>query len=264
MIEDILYFYGMMKIQYPVIALLIVHVLSACSHKPQNTADNSIHFTLLSSSQTKITFNNLITENDSVNLVANAYAYMGSGVGIGDFNNDGLPDIFFGASQQSCRLYINKGKFTFEDITQSAGVQTAAWVTGISIVDINNDGFDDIYACVSGSVGAEKRRNLLYINNRDMTFSEQAAAYGLADSSYSTQAVFFDYDKDNDLDMYLLNHLLDHQQSNNIVPVYVSGSAPAGDKLYKNTGLKKALATPILKTYPALPASWKMATGLAW
>jgi hypothetical protein len=221
-------------------AVLLLLVLCSCSKSgAEKNADQAIQFTLLNTSRTGVSFNNAITENDSVNLIANAYAYMGSGVGIGDFNNDGLPDLFFGASQQSSRLYVNKGALRFEDITEKAGVQTAVWVTGISVVDINSDGFDDIYVCVSGNTAARNRKNKLYINNGDLTFSEQAALYGLADTSYSTQAVFFDYDNDGDLDLYLLNHLLNHQQSNNIVARDVSGAAPARDKLYRNNGKKK-------------------------
>ena len=231
----------------PILFLIIIiwYGLCSCSrYKPENTDEQSIHFTPLSADNTKITFNNIITENDSVNLIANAYAYMGSGVGIGDFNNDGMQDVFFGASQQSSRMYISKGNFVFDDITKSAGLLTSAWVTGISVVDINNDAFDDLYLCVSGNSSAEKRKNLLFINNHDLTFSEQAISYGLDDTSYSTQAVFLDYDNDGDLDMYLLNHLLNHQQSNNIVPRNITGTAPAGDKLFRNEGIKKGSNHP--------------------
>jgi len=159
----------------------------------------SKHFTFLTSSQTGVFFNNRITESDSLNLLVNEYTYMGSGVGTGDFNNDGMPDIFFAANQASCKLYINKGNMRFEDVTDKAGLFTASWCTGVSIVDINNDGYDDIYVCVSGNKDAVKRKNFLYINNGDLTFTEQAEDYGLADTSFSTQAVFFDYDRDGDL-----------------------------------------------------------------
>ncbi|MBO9572967.1 MAG: VCBS repeat-containing protein, partial [Chitinophagaceae bacterium] len=125
-------------------------LFSYCSdRKSKNTEESPIKFTSLSPSQTNITFDNKITEDDSVNLIYNAYAYMGSGVGIGDFNNDGLQDVFFGANQESCKLYLNKGNLSFEDITEKAGLNTSSWVTGVSIVDINADGFDDIYLCVS-------------------------------------------------------------------------------------------------------------------
>ncbi len=143
--------------------LLACFILSC--HSENNVQPASIHFTSLPSQQTGVAFNNIIIESDSLNLLMNEYAYMGSGVGIGDFNNDGLPDIFFAASQASCRLYINKGNMQFEDMTEKAGLLTNSWCTGISIVDINNDGYDDIYVCVSGNKNPNKRKNLLYINN---------------------------------------------------------------------------------------------------
>ncbi|MEO6541303.1 MAG: VCBS repeat-containing protein, partial [Ferruginibacter sp.] len=203
-----------------------------------------------------INFNNKITESDSVNVYDNEYMYNGSGVGIGDFNNDGLQDIFFGGSMVSSKLYINKGNFKFEDITEKAGVQTTRWCTGVSIVDINNDGFMDIYICSSHSPDKEKRKNLLFINDgfsssqdgegRDkVTFTEQSAAYGLADTGFSTQAAFFDFDKDGDLDMYLLNHRLYNLNNNNLAPKDTSGESPAEDRLYRNDGIQDGRPNPI-------------------
>ncbi|MEO6330008.1 MAG: VCBS repeat-containing protein, partial [Ginsengibacter sp.] len=215
-----------------------------------------LRFTLVPSGVTNITFNNKITESDSVNVYENEYMYNGSGVGIGDFNNDGLPDIFFGGSMVSSKLYINKGNFKFEDITEKAGVQTAKWCTGISIVDINNDGFMDIYICSSHSSDKQKRKNLLFINNgfspsqdgegrSEVTFTEQSAAYGLADTGFSTQAAFFDFDKDGDLDMYLLSHRLYYNHANELSPIDTSGNSPAQDKLYRNDGTPAGGANPI-------------------
>jgi hypothetical protein len=177
-----------------------------------------------------------VNETDSTHSFINEFGYMGGGVGIGDFNNDGLKDIYFTGNQVSSKLYINKGDNRFEDITAKAGCGTNGWATGVSIVDINNDGYDDIYVCVFGKNLLQRAPNLLYINQHDLTFEESAAAYGLADTSYSTQAVFFDYDKDGDLDMYLTNYLLNSANANTIYPRDQSGRSLANDKLYRNDG----------------------------
>ena len=207
----------------------------------QKQRKSALFFTNLPSSETHITFNNQVTESDSVNFYTNEYMYIGSGVGVGDFNNDGLQDVFFGASQVGCKLYLNKGDFRFEDITDEAGINKTQWVTGVSVIDINQDGWQDIYLCVSHFKDANQRKNLLFVNQggRNPTFKEQASAYGLADTGFSTQAAFLDYDKDGDLDMYLLNHKLFEPQPNRLVPVDSSGNAPAADKLYRNDFPKK-------------------------
>ncbi|MDQ3844139.1 MAG: VCBS repeat-containing protein [Bacteroidota bacterium] len=220
--------------------LLIIH---GCN-KNKPVLDR-FHFTLMKVNETHVDFNNKITESDSVNVFENEYMYNGSGVGIGDFNNDGLPDIFFGGSMVSSKLYLNKGNFTFEDITESAGVQTTKWCTGISVVDINNDGFPDIYICSSHAPDIEKRKNLLFINDGKLHFSEQAAAYGLADTGFSTQAAFFDYDKDGDVDMYLINHRLYYLSANNLQPKDTSGNSPAQDRLYRNDGIPPGQSHPV-------------------
>ena len=151
---------------------------------------------MLPAAATHVDFKNTITENDSVNMFVNEYTYMGGGVGAGDFNNDGLQDIFFAGNQVSSQLYLNKGNMQFENITQKAGLSTSSWCTGVSVIDINNDGWLDIYVCVAGNEPGKPRKNLLFINQHDLSFKEEAEAYGLAANSYSTQAVFFDYDKD--------------------------------------------------------------------
>ncbi|MEP7109505.1 MAG: VCBS repeat-containing protein [Ferruginibacter sp.] len=203
-------------------------------------------FTRLASSQTGIHFSNDIDEKKFSKEALNEFGYMGGGVGIGDFNNDGLKDIFFSGNQVSSRLYINKGDNKFEDITSRAGIETDIWATGVSVADINNDGYDDVYLCTYGK-GLDKRaRNLLFINQHDLTFKEDAAGYGLADSSYSTQAVFFDYDRDGDLDMFLVNYLLNASYSaNNIFPKDLSGRSIANDKLYRNDGNNRGLRHPV-------------------
>jgi enediyne biosynthesis protein E4 len=232
------------------VAAALSTIFLFCSCKEHKISEVSpVHFTELPSAETGITFNNTIVENDSVNLLANEYTYIGSGVGVGDFNNDGLPDVFFASTQSSAKLYLNKGDFKFEDITQKAGVATDYWGTGVSIVDINNDGFDDIYVCATGSRDPQKRRNRLYINNGDLTFSEQAKEYGLADTSFSTQAAFFDYDGDGDLDMYLVNHDMYEQNMNNVVPADSIVHPIAADKLYRNEGVSNG--HPVFKDVSA-------------
>ena len=223
--------------------LLLLAASSCMSPKKKE----GLHFTILPSSTTGIDFTNTIVEDDSLNMFVNEYTYMGGGVGVGDFNHDGLPDIFFAGNQVSSRLYLNKGNCQFEDITQKAGVSTNTWCTGVSVIDINNDGWPDIYVCVSGKVPGIRRKNLLYINQHDCTFKEEAEAYGLADTSYSTQAVFLDYDKDGRLDMYLLNHTLNDNRPNDIRDVRVDSNAIAGDKLFHNEGIPAGMDHPVFK-----------------
>jgi hypothetical protein len=227
---------------------LLPFAISGC----KNTATDKFHFTQMNAGETNIRFNNKITENDSINVFTNEYMYNGSGVGIGDFNNDGLQDVFFCGSMVSSKLYINKGNFKFEDVTDKAGLQTNQWCTGVSVVDINNDGFMDIYCCVSHSNNSAKRKNLLFINDGlsssnagEVHFTEQGEAYGLADTGYATQAAFLDYDKDGDIDMYLLNHRLYSYTANNLQPKDTSGNSPAADKLYRNDGVSSGQLHPV-------------------
>ena len=207
-------------------------ILVGCKEKLQNP-----QFISLSAQETGISFNNTIDETKMPGDALNEFAYMGGGVGVIDVNNDGLKDLFFGGNQVSSKLYLNKGHHQFEDITQSAGLSTTDWITGVSVVDVNADGYDDIYLCTYGKTLGIPSRNLLFINQHNNTFKEEAVEYGLADTGYSTQAVFFDYDKDGDLDMYLSNYMLGASYSANyLLPKNLSGRSPANDKLYRNNG----------------------------
>ena len=170
-------------------------------------------FTMLSTDSTHIHFNNSLTEALNTNVLLYEYFYNGGGVAIGDVNNDGLQDIYFSGNMTDNKLYLNKGHMQFEDITIAAEVagRPGPWKTGVTMADVNGDGKIDIYVCYSGKLPGAKRMNQLFINQGVGTngiphFSEQAEKYGLADTAYSTQAVFFDYDRDGDLDMFLLNH----------------------------------------------------------
>lgn len=184
-----------------IIYLSIIILALSCQSK------EDFLFELKSSSQTNIEFeNNLIFDQD-FNVYTYRNFYNGGGVSIGDINNDGLPDIYFTSNQSKNLLYLNKGDFKFQNITEISGVGgNRAWSTGVTMVDINADGFLDIYVCNSGDVEGDNKQNELFINKGDMTFTEEATKYGLADSGYSTHASFFDYDKDGDLDVYLLNN----------------------------------------------------------
>lgn len=224
--------------------IIIIYSLTAC--KPGNV-NSRLHFTMLTPSETGVDFTNTITEDDSINMFVNEYTYMGGGVGIGDFNNDGLPDIFFAGNQVRSKLYVNKGKMQFDDVTKQAGVTTNVWCTGVSVIDINNDGWQDIYVSVSGKKPGVQRQNLLFINQHNLSFKEQAADYGLADTGYSTQAVFFDYDNDGRLDVYLLNHTLEDYRPNDIRDTTVTINAIAADKLYRNMGVPAGGNHPVFE-----------------
>jgi hypothetical protein len=220
--------------------LVTIVVFASCTHETKEKL-----FTQLSSESSGIHFRNDIHDSDSSYSFINEFGYMGGGVGIGDFNNDGLKDIFFSGNQVSSRLYINKGNNQFEDITGKAGVGTTVWATGVSIVDINNDGYDDIYLCVFGKDLMHRAKNLLFINQHDLSFKEEASVYGIADTGYSTQAAFFDYDRDGDLDMYLTNYLLSDRNANLIFPKDQTGRSAANDRLYRNDGNGAGLGHPV-------------------
>lgn len=226
----------------PVIPLVFLLFLigTGCKNKHRETL-----FTRLDPATSGIQFINEIRDNDSSFSFINEFGYMGGGVGIGDFNNDGQKDIFFTGNQVSSRLYINRGNSQFEDLTEKAGVVTHDWATGVSIADVNADGFDDIYVCVIGKDLTHRSKNLLFINQHDLSFKEQGVEYGLADTGYSSQAAFFDYDKDGDLDMYLVNYLLTDRNTNTIFPRDWTGRSPANDRLYRNDGDSAHLGHPV-------------------
>lgn len=179
---------------------LVVGLLVSCKSKQSDTLFEEV--------QTNIQFTNTLTETDAFNVFKYRNFYNGGGVATGDLNNDGLPEVFLTANQSSNKLYLNKGNFEFEDITENAGiVYNGEWSTGVVFVDINSDGWLDIYVCNAGNMlQKEKRKNKLYINNHNNTFTDKAAEYGLADDGYSTQASFFDYDLDGDLDCFIVNN----------------------------------------------------------
>jgi hypothetical protein len=177
----------------------------SCNNKKSSTKD--ILFQSLSSSQTGIDFVNSVKNTKDFNVFRYRNFYNGGGVAIGDINNDGKPDIFFVSNQNSNKLYLNEGNFKFKDITQTAGVQGIhKWHTGVTMADVNGDGWLDIYLSNSGDVNGDDRSNELYINQKDGTFKEEAHQYGLDDKGLGTQAVFFDYDHDGDLDCFILNN----------------------------------------------------------
>ena len=200
---------------------LVLILLFACESQPtekkkpsvtvsvQPTGETHPKFEKLTSDQTGIYFINEVAEDRFRNILLYQYFYNGGGVAAGDIDNDGKTDLFFTGNTVSNKLYWNQGNFQFEDISIGAGILpsgSASWCTGVTMADVNADGWLDIYVSRSGNLQPENRENLLYINQKNGTFREQAQQYGLNDPSYSIQAAFFDYDRDGDLDMFLVNH----------------------------------------------------------
>ncbi|HVX51922.1 MAG TPA: VCBS repeat-containing protein, partial [Chitinophagaceae bacterium] len=201
-------------------------------------------FKLLSPEQTHIDFNDSLTEGLNTNVLLYEYFYNGGGVAVGDLNNDGLQDIYFSGNMADNKLYLNKGNMQFDNITAQAEVagRPGPWKTGVTMADINGDGRLDIYVCHSGMLRAAKRANELFINIGNDTkgvphFNEEAEQYGLADTGYSTQAYFFDYDRDGDLDMLLLHHNphnLPVQDQAATAQLFNQPNPEIGVRLYKN------------------------------
>jgi len=232
----------MLKAKWLLIATLY---LSACSEQSPKSSESVTGsetplLQLLSPEHTNIQFANMVQEDASQHLLMYEFYYNGAGLSIGDINNDGLPDIYFAGNMKGDKLYLKKGKLRFEDITTSAGLDKKGdWHTGVNMVDINNDGWLDIYVCRAGPVQNEQqRRNLAFINQKDNTFSEQAEALGIDDGRHSVQSSFFDYDLDGDLDMYLLNHPSSDFKVGDFVQHTkdVTSGKIQYDRFYENTG----------------------------
>lgn len=217
--------------------LLLAILLSGCKN------DETL-FTLLDAGKTGVEFNNYIDEDEENNVLRYGYFYNGGGVAAADFNNDGLIDLYFTGNMVANKLYLNRGDMEFEDVSEQSGTGlNEGWKTGVSLVDINDDGWIDIFVSRAGAQDPRLRTKLLYINNGKTadgipTFTEKAAEYGLNDASYTTQAVFFDYDRDGDTDCFLLNHSLQKYAGfSNLLADYRQQRNDAyGNKLLRNDG----------------------------
>ena len=214
--------------------LILIIPLFSCSEKPR--------FELLDSDHTGITFVNRVVETDSLHVMNFEYIYNGGGVGIVDLNNDGRQDIIFMGNQVAPRVYLNEGNFKFSDISSSfEDLDNGQWYSGVTFVDINNDGWNDIYFTCTAYDESIKRKNRFYINqglqdDGQLLFKDMAEDYGVADDSYSVHAAFFDYDSDGDLDLYLLNNFVNDRLSASYRAKINDGSAVSNDDLYRNNG----------------------------
>lgn len=205
------------------------------SCKSKNSS-NQEGFDLIDSKSSGIDFVNLVEDRENFNVLTYRNYYNGGGVAIGDINNDGLDDVYFTSNMGDNKLYLNKGDLKFEDITVKSKTKGKdSWCTGVTMADVNADGFLDIYVCYSGDDKKENKGNELYINNKDNTFTEKAAEYGLADNGLTTHASFFDYDLDGDLDCYVLNNSYkDPERITLSTRTTFDAEALGGDRLYEN------------------------------
>ncbi|PZX50543.1 VCBS repeat-containing protein [Algoriphagus chordae] len=218
-----------------VLLLTIGSLLFLQQNNSLQAQSSSGNFEKISNRKSGITFKNQLKEDEKNNILRYEYFYNGGGVAVGDLDNDGLEDLFFTGNMSSNKVYRNEGNWKFEDKTKSAGVGGKdAWTTGVSMADINGDGFLDIYVCYSGKGKPESRVNELWINQGNFTFKDEAKEYGLADPSNSTQGLFFDFDKDGDLDMYLLNHHIQAINEFEFDEIKKIRNPYAGDKLFRN------------------------------
>ncbi|MCC6288237.1 MAG: VCBS repeat-containing protein [Chitinophagaceae bacterium] len=218
--------------------LVFFLLIAACHNTSPNPANADVPlFQLLSPDKTGIHFINEVEDGDRFNVLTYRNYYNGGGVAIGDINNDSLPDIYFTSNQKKNKLYLNKGNFVFEDITDKAGVGgTMAWSTGVTMADVNNDGLLDIYVCNSGDVEGNNKKNELFINNGNLTFTEKAKQYNLDNDGYSTHAAFFDYDMDGDLDCYILNNSFRSPGRIELYKKMREQPSPGGHRLMRNDG----------------------------
>ncbi|AWG23238.1 hypothetical protein FFWV33_17745 [Flavobacterium faecale] len=216
---------------------IIILIIGSISLWNCSTNEDQKIFKVVEHSDSGIDFSNNLTENDSLNYFTYSYIYMGGGVATGDINNDGLIDVFFTGNQVSNKLYLNKGNLKFEDITEKAGVGgDSRWYTGVTMADVNGDGFLDIYCSVSGKFGP--KNNELYMNNGDGTFTEKAKEYGIDDIGSSVQGTFFDYDRDGDLDLFVANYPSTKFNSMTFVYVQMMNNVKDNESghLYRNDG----------------------------
>lgn len=209
----------------------VLFVTTGCKNDPKEEFLFQTPETALSG----LNFTNTLIETDALNILDYLYFYNGGGVAIGDINNDGLPDIYLTGNQVPNKLYLNKGNMQFEDITESARVAgSSSWNTGVTMADVNGDGFLDIYVCAVVGINGLRGKNELFINNGDNTFTEEAEKYGLNIQNYSSTAAFFDYDNDGDLDMYLLNHAVHTINTYGPADIRNNRTVESGDKLFRN------------------------------
>jgi len=216
------------------IAGLVVILFSISACKKHNTV-----FREVTPSESGVDFNNKLAYSDSLTVLDFEYMFNGAGVALCDINNDGAQDILFTGNMVPARLYLNKGNLKFEDITEKSGIKAEGWCYGIAVVDINQDGYQDFYICKSGNKNtpASQRRNYFFINNGNNTFTESAAKMGLDDDGYDVQAAFFDYDKDGDLDMYLMrNSFVNYNRNNAREMKSKIETSSTTDKLFRNDG----------------------------